>query len=129
MDPVDLERLELAFALHMCLKIAEADDVIKSSELSFLASAFPKRQLLELGLIDEWGKVAIKWEDLADEGKGQLVEHLPEDRKLAIITVLHNMCWTDKQLDHREVVTMIETAEALGLPPSVLKAHIDKLEE
>ena len=128
MDELSLKRLEVAFALSVVQRIAAADHLVDVVETQFLSEHFPQQQLKDLELVNDSGDFTELFRELVFDAVQQLAAALPVERKLSLISILHRACVADENLDHREIVVVLQAARELGLRDEQLASHIDSME-
>lgn len=117
----DLERMRLVFAQHFAKRIVEADGRVRDEEVVFLDTVFPGHLMHRLGLDD-----AAR----ADHWFGRACEVLPgvlgHHDKLAMIGLFFSACYSDGNLDAREMRVLKEAGEALGLAPTEVGQYLER---
>ncbi len=106
----ELECMRLAFAQHFARKVIEADGRILPDEEEFMASVFPTDVMRELGVDDRANR-----ERALVKGLRRLPEKLGHHDKLALVGLLFSACFSDGNLDAREMKVLKEAGERLGL--------------
>lgn len=106
----DVERMRLAFAFTFAQRIVEADGVVQDDEARFMEEVFRPSLLDRLGLGDPAGRK--HW---LDASLRQLPEILGYHDKLALIGLFFSACYSDGNLDAREMRVLKDAADALGV--------------
>lgn len=117
----DLERMRLVFAKHFAHRIVEADGRVRDEEVVFLDTVFPGHLMHRLGLDD--AARADAWFAKACE---TLPKALGHHDKLAMIGLFFSACYSDGNLDAREMRVLKEAGEALGLSASEVGQYLER---
>jgi uncharacterized tellurite resistance protein B-like protein len=123
----EIERLELALALHFARLVLDADEVIDSAELAFVERVFPTDRLVATGLIDARGALTPEFETARIRAVLELPAMLSLPRRLDLLATVYRAAVSDGDLDRREFSTLQACAGKLGVEPDLLSAHLDAL--
>ncbi len=106
----ELERMRMAWTLHFAERIVAADGVVDDDEKLFLSKVFPQATLVNVGLSE--GSDRVRW---FQHATATLPDVLGHHDKLALLTLLFTVCYSDGQVEAAEMKILGEAGEALGL--------------
>ncbi len=125
--PTRMERLKVAYALHVARKVMEADKILDLREVELLMTTFPQDLLIGCEFLDDEGNLTERWHSVLTEAAALLpIELLPEE-KLEILTLLHRVQVADGENHKREAEVVHAAANHLGVSRGELAAHIKRL--
>lgn len=117
----DLERMRLAFARDFVTRIIEADGKVVEEEREFLATVFPNFLIERLELSSDDDK--IRWQERASK---ELPSRLGHHDKLAMVGLFFSACYSDGNLDAREMKVLKTAGESLGLTRHEVVAYLQR---
>jgi uncharacterized tellurite resistance protein B-like protein len=124
--PSTLDRLRVAFAIHLARQMAEADEVIDEAEAEALWRYLPDRVLNAFGYLDERGQLTGRFQADLAEALRVLPQELGQALKLELLTIFHQTGTADGELHPREVAVLDRATALLGLSWDVLERHLSR---
>ncbi len=122
-----LDRLKIAYGLHVSRKVMEADEILDMREIELLMDAFPESLLRACGFIDDTGGLTAEWKAQLTEGAALLPIEMSLTEKLDMLTLFHRIRAIDDEIDEREDSVVAAAAQQLGVTRGQLAAHLKKL--
>jgi len=117
----ETERMRLAFAHDFAQRIVEADGVIHADEEAFMATVFHPDTLRRLGLdTDEARQTYLRL--ALRELPGRIGYH----DKLALVGLFFTACYSDGNLDAREMRVLKDASEALGVDRERVVSYLQR---
>ena len=121
---MDLQRLMLAFTLHMVREVLGADAVFTPEEIRFLHENFPEDLLVDCGFLSDSGHTTDAFEADRNLALVELPDMLTLDEKLTLIELLLRASAADTILQQEEQQVLYDAADALGVSRVVLDEQI-----
>lgn len=106
----DLERMRVAWTLHMARRIVQSDGEVDEGEARFLDRVFPTDTLVTLGLSSPEDQV--RWFQYASASLPDVLGH---HDKLALLTLLFTVCYSDGKMAPQEMKILADAGASIGL--------------
>lgn len=121
----ELERLTLAFRLHVAELIVGADTEIQPEETEHLRFLFPRARLREAGFVDEEGARTDAYAEAAMEALDVLPDTLGDPAKVQLLTEFMGAVLADGDFDRTEGVALVSAAHLLEMPDALIQDFLD----
>lgn len=121
----DLDRLTLAFRLHVAEMIVGADAQIHPHEAAHLKYLFPDEVLKAEGFIDASGERTDAYDDAAMKALDVLPGALDDAAKIALLTEFMNAVLADGEFERDEGVALVGAARLLELSEPLIQDFLD----
>ncbi len=108
------EDMFIAFAYFAVTKIIEADDIVQTAELDFVAAVFPAKLLEQRGLFAA-GKPTDKFQQALDAAPRELPGTLTIEEKTRITEVFLQASRIDANVDPKEVSVIHAMLRKIGI--------------
>jgi uncharacterized tellurite resistance protein B-like protein len=106
----DLERMRVSWTLQMARRIVAADGSVDDREARFLDRVFPVDTLVALGLSSQEDQ--MRWYQYAAASLPGVLGH---HDKLALLTLLFTVCYSDGTMQPSEMKVLADAGESIGL--------------
>lgn len=126
--PSRIDRLKVAYALHIARKVMEADKILDLREVELLMVMFPRELLIGCDFLDDEGNLTERWGTVLTEAAALLPIELMPEEKLEILTLLHKVRVADGERHKREGEVVHAAAHHLGVSRGELAAHLKRLD-
>lgn len=121
----ELQRLTLAFRLHVAEQIVGADSTVHPQEAAHLKFLFPEKSLQEAGFVDGLGNRTDAHAEAAMEALEVLPEALSDADKIALLSEFMGAVLADGAFDREEGVALVGAAHLLELPEHLIQDFLD----
>jgi uncharacterized tellurite resistance protein B-like protein len=126
-NPAQVDRLRVAYAVHVAQLIIDADGILDMEEATALGGFFPDFLLHACGFLDDNGRLNDEYNRAVAEAITDLPGQLGLALKLELITLFHAACMADGELHGNEIAVLMQAAEALGVSRKQMHRHLGGL--
>ena len=121
----ELQRLTLAFRLHVAEQIVGADSAVHPQEAEHLRFLFPEASLQDAGFVDGLGNRTDAHADAAMQALEVLPEALSAREKIDLLSEFMGAVLADGAFDREEGAALVGAAHLLELPDHLIQDFLD----
>ena len=127
MEELTMERMKIAYAIHVANEIVGADEVIDESEVALLGQLLPAPKLIRFNFLDSEGHLTDHYRMALEDAHRLLPSAMSSADKLNLLGELHRAALADGKLHPGEYIALCKAAGELGVPQEELQQHLDSM--